>query len=212
MATSSCFSSARSFALAHLHCCGGCGEDGGALEWVSRYSMAEIQQALAAGREVFAHSEPILVPGWDGAGYVIFDPDTGGGAWKISGGNNGTFLFWGTVLFMSIVIAGLVVRGQFVAAGFAFLAYRSFLDRVSQIGQKNVSPEQAYAELNEAAAMAVIGVGSSLVLSQMDAIGNALKIFNSALLWAFGKVWFNEPLPFQSWWRNETMPVFVVCV
>lgn len=32
------------------------------------------------------------VPGWSGAGYIITDPVTGDGAYKISGGGNGGFM------------------------------------------------------------------------------------------------------------------------
>lgn len=31
--------------------------------------------------------------GWSGAGYIIFDPVTGSGAYKIGGGKNGSYLF-----------------------------------------------------------------------------------------------------------------------
>jgi transglutaminase-like putative cysteine protease len=55
-------------------------------------AMAEIRSALAVGREVIVHTDPIAVPGWKGAGYIIFDPQTGAGAWKITGGANGGFL------------------------------------------------------------------------------------------------------------------------
>ena len=34
----------------------------------------------------------ISVPGWTGEGYVLFDPQTGDGAYKITGGNNGGFV------------------------------------------------------------------------------------------------------------------------
>jgi hypothetical protein len=51
--------------------------------------MSEIRQALAVGKEVIVHTDPINVPGWTGAGYVITDPDMGDGAWKIGGGANG---------------------------------------------------------------------------------------------------------------------------
>jgi len=40
---------------------------------------------------VIVHTDPISVPGWQGAGYIIFDPQTGAGAWKIAGGANGGF-------------------------------------------------------------------------------------------------------------------------
>jgi hypothetical protein len=38
---------------------------------------------------VITHTDPISVPGWQGAGYVITDMETGAGAWKIGGGLNG---------------------------------------------------------------------------------------------------------------------------
>ena len=52
-------------------------------------AKSEITSALNAGKEVTTHTDPISVPGWSGAGYVIFDPVTGDGAYKISGGANG---------------------------------------------------------------------------------------------------------------------------
>ena len=54
--------------------------------------MSEIRAALAVGKEVIVHTDPISVPGWSGAGYVIFDAETGAGAWKIGGGGDGGFL------------------------------------------------------------------------------------------------------------------------
>ncbi|TVP82680.1 MAG: transglutaminase family protein, partial [Thioalkalivibrio sp.] len=54
-------------------------------------TMNEIRASLAVGREVIVHTDPISVPGWQGAGYIIFDPQTGAGAWKIAGGANGGF-------------------------------------------------------------------------------------------------------------------------
>ncbi|MFO8004274.1 MAG: hypothetical protein R6U12_08570, partial [Thioalkalivibrio sp.] len=55
-------------------------------------TMNEIRSSLAVGREVIVHTDPISVPGWTGAGYVIIDPQTGAGAWKIAGSANGGFL------------------------------------------------------------------------------------------------------------------------
>ncbi|MBL0038830.1 MAG: hypothetical protein IPP36_09895, partial [Nitrosomonadales bacterium] len=39
----------------------------------------EIQNALAAGKEVTVHQAPITQSGWTGSGYIITDPDTGAG-------------------------------------------------------------------------------------------------------------------------------------
>lgn len=52
-------------------------------------AMSEIRAALLSGMEVTTHETAIAVPGWEGSGYIILDPDTGVGAYKISGGLNG---------------------------------------------------------------------------------------------------------------------------
>ncbi len=52
-------------------------------------AMSEITQALATGKEVIVHTDRISVPGWTGEGYIILDPATGAGAYKITGGGNG---------------------------------------------------------------------------------------------------------------------------
>jgi hypothetical protein len=54
--------------------------------------MTEIRNALAAGKEVITHTDAVSVPGWSGAGYIITDPDTGAGAYKIAGGGNGSYI------------------------------------------------------------------------------------------------------------------------
>lgn len=52
-------------------------------------TMDEIRNALYAGKEVITHTDAVSVPGWSGAGYIILDPKTGDGAYKIGGGGNG---------------------------------------------------------------------------------------------------------------------------
>lgn len=53
------------------------------------------------------------MPGWTGAGYIIFNPDTGDGAYKISGGANGGFLllvgFLFIALFLNVAVAVLII-------------------------------------------------------------------------------------------------------
>src|SRR5579859_3621541 len=49
----------------------------------------EISDGLAAGKEVITYTDNISASGWTGAGYIIFDPQTGDGAYKISGSANG---------------------------------------------------------------------------------------------------------------------------
>jgi len=56
---------------------------------VPRLAETEILQAVSTGKEVVAHTDPVSVPGYTGAGYIILDPVTGEGAYRISGGKNG---------------------------------------------------------------------------------------------------------------------------
>jgi hypothetical protein len=58
---------------------------------LARETEDEIRTALNAGLTAIAHTDPVEEPGWRGAGYIIFDPNTGDGAYRISGGQNGAF-------------------------------------------------------------------------------------------------------------------------
>lgn len=55
-------------------------------------ARADIVNGLAAGKEVTVHQSPITQSGWTGSGYIITDLATGSGAYKISGGANGSFI------------------------------------------------------------------------------------------------------------------------
>lgn len=66
-------------------------------------TMNEIIASVNTGKLVMTHTDAVSIPGWTGAGYVIIDPETNVGAWKISGGTNGGFL--GFVLGLLFVIA-----------------------------------------------------------------------------------------------------------
>lgn len=66
-------------------------------------AMQEITTALAAGKEVLAHTDRIAVSGWAGEGYILLDPTTGAGAYKITGGSNGGSLSWCDILVLAIL-------------------------------------------------------------------------------------------------------------
>jgi len=80
------------------------------------------------GKEVITHTDAVSVPGWSGAGYIIFDPQTGSGAYKIGGGQNGSYLkyvrdnldrllFWLSELSQSLVnVAGGVLARTLTSA------------------------------------------------------------------------------------------------
>jgi transglutaminase-like putative cysteine protease len=52
----------------------------------------EIRNSVNAGKVVTTHEQRLNYNGWVGEGYIILDPQTGAGAYKIAGGANGGFL------------------------------------------------------------------------------------------------------------------------
>lgn len=51
----------------------------------------EIQAVLNTDKFIFTQVEQISISGYKRSRYIIFDPDTGTVAYKISGGKNGGF-------------------------------------------------------------------------------------------------------------------------
>lgn len=60
----------------------------------------DIRNAVSAGKIATAHETRLNVNGWVGEGYTLIDPNTGAGAYMISGGGNGGYL--------STMVAGLL--------------------------------------------------------------------------------------------------------
>jgi hypothetical protein len=114
--------------------------------------IQEILDAVAAGKVVTVHQANISFSGFTGAGYIILDPETGAGAYKIAGGANGGELVTqlasvlgmftvsstdaGGVEFLQIVIdflADLLIHMiRSVIAGIAKLIF-DFIDTFSKI-------------------------------------------------------------------------------
>jgi len=56
-------------------------------------TMNEIRVSLNMGKTVITHTDAVsILGGWSGAGYIILDPETNVGAWKIGGGLNGSVI------------------------------------------------------------------------------------------------------------------------
>ena len=83
---------------------------------------SEIRTALNAGLTVIAHTDNVSVPGWTGAGYIIFNPNTGDGAYKISGGQNGGFSCGEACQTVGLVIALIAASAALVALVSALIA------------------------------------------------------------------------------------------
>ncbi|HEW97299.1 MAG: hypothetical protein DRR16_13385 [Candidatus Parabeggiatoa sp. nov. 3] len=63
----------------------------------------EIRASVAVGKKATVSQNNITVGGWTGVGYIIADPDTGAGAYRISGGGNGGFLEYYEGISYSVV-------------------------------------------------------------------------------------------------------------
>ncbi|MHB8534103.1 MAG: transglutaminase-like domain-containing protein [Sulfuricaulis sp.] len=100
-------------------------------------AMSEIAQSLASGKEVIAHTDRITVPGWTGEGYILFDPVTGDGAYKIAGGVNGGYIvvamIFITFAFLAAAAFATGPLGILVAGAFAVFSMRTYTDSVKRI-------------------------------------------------------------------------------
>jgi len=107
---------------------------------ISSASRSDIRRAVSKfGYEAIVHEAPITVPGWQGSGYILTDPETGAGSYMIDGGKNGAFklIVSGLLILMVAFLAfplllasgvglvffalALVVSTTLIAAGFALL-------------------------------------------------------------------------------------------
>ena len=141
---------------------------------------AEIRSALNAGLTVIAHTDNVSVPGWSGAGYIIFDPVTGSGAYKIAGGANGGFILLLGFIFIAIflniaatvLIIGLLTETaatiQIVAGALAFYA------AIQQI-------ERAFDECSEAFTAAALSI-LFLSVALLNLIGDVITTIISLVV------------------------------
>jgi transglutaminase-like putative cysteine protease len=105
----------------------------------SEVESADISDALAAGDEVIVHTGTVSVPGWTGSGYIIIDPATGEGAYKISGGANGGAKqlesnFMLAVLGVLGYVDGAIDHAKDVASSWSYSTYQELvaLERVQK--------------------------------------------------------------------------------
>ena len=154
-------------------------------------TMAEISASLNAGKIVITHTDAVSIPGgWSGAGYIILDPETNVGAWKIGGGVNGGFIFWFTIIFLALVIISSLFTGTLLITGFALIGFFDFINKVKEISKAGLMEEQMFKRLNEAAAIIVFAVAGDIALARLGAFGGILGLLLGGFLFSFDQVWF----------------------
>ncbi len=69
----------------------------------------DIQNAVNAGKEVTVSKTNISFNGWTGCGYIVINPETGAGAYMLSGGTNGAILLVALMLLTAIALLAIAV-------------------------------------------------------------------------------------------------------
>ena len=155
-------------------------------------AKSEITAALNAGKEVTTHTDPISVPGWSGAGYVIFDPVTGDGAYKISGGANGGWLLIAVFVFIAVVGFVSFYSGNYIATFTAATFYVTLAKRINELAaDSSLSTTEFINAVNGAMFMAVAGVLNAInPVFNMTMEGRLVKIFAGGFLISFNLTWW----------------------
>jgi hypothetical protein len=129
-------------------------------------TMDEIEASLNAGKEVITHTDAVSVPGWSGAGYIIIDPDTGAGAYKISGGTNGAFL-----LFLGAL---LMVLGLFFITSFGVLLFFYGIHAFIAGAILLLSGDEAQFSFMLFSAVRILLLAGGVMLVPFEAVGTVL--------------------------------------
>lgn len=89
---------------------------------IDQQVKTDIQNAVNSGKVVTVSKTNITLNGWTGCGYIIINPDTGAGAYMLSGGLNGGFMyiFW-TVMWVLAWVALITAITVFVVVAGALL-------------------------------------------------------------------------------------------
>ena len=69
----------------------------------------EIRAAVYTGMTVTTHEALINYAGWTGAGYNLIDPVSGAGAYKISGGANGSVILTSNEYAALVILGGMLL-------------------------------------------------------------------------------------------------------
>lgn len=81
----------------------------------------QIEAAVTAGQLAVVHERPVAIGGWSGTGFILFDPETGSGAYRISDGTNGGGLWFLVAAIAAIMILAPLVQG--VAASYLVITH-----------------------------------------------------------------------------------------
>jgi len=119
----------------------------------------DIRNSVYAGNVATAHEAPVAFANSTATGYLLIDPDTGAGAYKISGGVNGGILEWlddnaywlgGLAFILGVAGGGFAVAGILLGAALAIAG-------IVQFASSNPDPALLTAYIGLMLAFVVLG-------------------------------------------------------
>ena len=131
--------------------------------------ITEIRNSAAAGMEITAHEQPVNFYGSSQVGYIILDPVTGAGAYKIGGGENGGELLTALTYLAKTLSFYLIFKGLLrVIAGVAGSALAPVVGMLTGIlaisqGCKNTTAAMLFNGIIVALALVMLVLGPLLI-------------------------------------------------
>jgi hypothetical protein len=116
---------------------------------------ADIIASVQAGRIAVTHANAVQVAGEAVHGYIILNPESGAGAYKIGGGLDGGRAIMGGFAAMAItaLLAAFVLEGilAFLAVLAVFFAAWRFAEKIAEIANADLPERQEVKEIQKAA-------------------------------------------------------------
>ena len=104
---------------------------------ISAATEQEIRNAAYSGKIITTHQYQINFHGWIGEGYIIIDPTTGAGAYKIAGGGNGAFIddliVTVGILGFGIFLGLAIISASFFAAFWLAIGFSAWVSGIKKI-------------------------------------------------------------------------------
>jgi len=158
-------------------------------------TISDIQNAVNAGKEVTVQQREIDFQGRMVAGYLIIDPETGAGAYMISGGSNGAYilLLWASIMLIGVIIA-LSAATLLTPAGALFISVFSslLLSIIGTIGnmiiatnlggQTSVDPLYVLKQITNIIAQNTLGAGLTSLLIGAGGVPMGVLLFYTAII------------------------------
>ena len=132
----------------------------------------DITSAIYSGSEVIIHEKPIEYKGYVGSGYILLDPTTGSGAYKISGGANGAVTAIASMIFLMLTLFGIGAATAAFALTGAYVAATTLVIATIHV---------AVATYHAAALQALKAQGNATLANYTSACDSATKSMISAL-------------------------------